>query len=189
MGGSPLRKNLSSNFSALLHVLFQFNGIQMAQTHAVIEQSRSDSAESSVEENPLFPIQEHVFPHTELHDQAKTNLKDRITKQGSRLLARIRGIPDSGSLFRSQDSSQQSSRRTKKRGASSKVKPTATPSEVLPTGINTSGSQPVERPLSVRRPTITKHKEDRQTFCYISLIKVSKTILFTCTYSKKSYNI
>ena len=64
-------------------------------------------------------------------------------------------------VFRSQDSSQQSSRRTKKRGASSKVKPTATPSEVLPTGINTSGFPPVERPLSIRRPTVTKPKEPK----------------------------
>ena len=60
-----------------MHVLFQFNGIQMAQTHAVIEQSRSESAESSVEDNTIFPIQEHVFPHTELYDQAKTNLKTK----------------------------------------------------------------------------------------------------------------
>ena len=86
----------------------------MDQTHAIIEQSRSDSAESSVEENPLFPIQEHVFPQTELHYQAKTNLKEKITKQGSRLSARILGVPDSGSLFRSQDSSQTQSKRTKK---------------------------------------------------------------------------
>ena len=144
-----------------MHVLFQFNGIQMDQTHAIIEQSRSDSAESSVEENPLFPIQELVFPHTELHEQAKNNLKDKISKQGSRLSARLKGIPDTGSLFRSQDSSQQPSRRTKKKGASSKAKPTATPSEVLPTGINTPGFPPVERPLSIRRPTVTKPKEPK----------------------------
>ena len=85
----------------------------MAQTHALIEQNLSES-ESSLEENPLFSIQEHVFPQTELHDQAKTNLKEKITKQGSCLSARIRGIPESGSLFRSSDSSQQPPRRTKK---------------------------------------------------------------------------
>ena len=50
----------------------------MAQTHAIIEQNLSESAEGSVEENPLFSIQEHVFPQTELHDQAKTNLKEKL---------------------------------------------------------------------------------------------------------------
>ena len=133
----------------------------MDQTYAILEQSRSDSAESSVEENPLFPIQDLVFPHTELHDQAKTGIKDKLAKQGSRLSARLKGIPDSGSLFRSQDSSQPPPRKTKKKGASSKAKTAAKTSEVLPTGINTPGFPPVERPLSVRRPSVTKPKEPK----------------------------
>ena len=85
----------------------------MAQTHAVIEHNLSES-ESSLEENPLISIQEHVFPQQELHDQAKTNFKDKISQQGSRISAWLRGIPDAGSLFRSSGSSQPPPRRTKK---------------------------------------------------------------------------